>query len=120
MSFLKIFSQRKKPVLMSREGNLDKGLEKSKHLFFFRSHPAIAGTKVDDDVLDNLEEICCFRCWCENNLKIIPELKNVLPKINILVPKSLNEILQEIAVYYQKITGEATEFFVIPTKLSHV
>ena len=48
--FKKIFSKEKKETL-------DKGLEKSKTSFFDKFSKAVAGkSKVDDDVLDNLEE----------------------------------------------------------------
>ena len=52
MSFLKnIFSKEKKETL-------DKGLEKTKTSFFTKLSEAVAGkSKVDEDVLDNLEEI---------------------------------------------------------------
>ena len=58
--FKKIFSSDKKdPNLSEQEKKtLDKGLEKSKTTFFSKLSKAVAGkTKVDDDVLDNLEEI---------------------------------------------------------------
>ncbi|MDX1317473.1 MAG: signal recognition particle receptor subunit alpha, partial [Xanthomarina gelatinilytica] len=49
--FKKIFSSEKKETL-------DKGLEKSKTNFFNKLSKAVAGkSKVDDEVLDNLEEI---------------------------------------------------------------
>ncbi|HIB36296.1 MAG TPA: hypothetical protein EYO36_01800, partial [Mesonia sp.] len=49
--FKKIFSKEKKETL-------DKGLEKSKENFFGKLSKAVAGkSKVDDEVLDNLEEV---------------------------------------------------------------
>jgi len=52
MSFFKrLFSSEKKETL-------DKGLEKSKTTFFSKLSKAIAGkSRVDDEVLDNLEDI---------------------------------------------------------------
>ena len=51
VSIKKIFSKEKKETL-------DKGLEKSKDSFFGKLTKAVAGkSKVDDDVLDNLEEV---------------------------------------------------------------
>ena len=48
--FKKIFSKEKKETL-------DKGLEKTKSTFFDKLSKAVAGkSKVDDDVLDNLEQ----------------------------------------------------------------
>ena len=49
--FKKIFSSEKKATL-------DKGLEKSKSSFFEKLGKAVAGkSKVDDSVLDNLEQV---------------------------------------------------------------
>jgi fused signal recognition particle receptor len=49
--FKKIFSSEKKETL-------DKGLEPSKNSFLSKLTKAVAGkSKVDDDVLDNLEEV---------------------------------------------------------------
>ena len=49
--FKNLFSKEKKETL-------DKGLEKSKSSFFGKLSKAVAGkSKVDDDVLDELEEI---------------------------------------------------------------
>ena len=49
--FKKIFSKEKKETL-------DKGLEKTKSSFFDKMSKAVAGkSKVDEDVLDNLEEV---------------------------------------------------------------
>ena len=52
MGLFDIFSKKKK------EETLDKGLEKTKTSVFDKLTRAIAGkSKVDDDVLDNLEEV---------------------------------------------------------------
>ena len=51
MGFLNIFSKDKKE-------KLDKGLSKTKENVFSKLTRAVAGkTKIDDEVLDNLEEI---------------------------------------------------------------
>ena len=58
--FKKLFSSEKKePVITEQEKViLDKGLEKTKTSFFSKLTKAVAGkSKVDDEVLDNLEEI---------------------------------------------------------------
>ena len=61
MSFFKrIFSSEKKESGLTEQAKetLDKGLEKSKSSFFSKLTKAVAGkSKVDDEVLDNLEEI---------------------------------------------------------------
>ena len=63
MGFFSFFSKEKKETL-------DKGLSKTKESFFGKIARVIAGkTKVDDEVLDNLEEILitsvkrCFHLW---------------------------------------------------------
>ena len=51
MGFFSFFSKEKKETL-------DKGLEKTKEGFFSKLARAVAGkSKVDDEVLDNLEEV---------------------------------------------------------------
>ena len=58
--FKKIFSSEKKETAITEQAKetLDKGLEKTKTSFFSKLTKAIAGkSKVDDEVLDNLEEI---------------------------------------------------------------
>ena len=59
MSFFKrIFSSEKKDESLNEQEkqSLDKGLEKSKTTFFSKLSKAVVGkSKVDDEVLDNLE-----------------------------------------------------------------
>ena len=72
MSFFKrIFSSEKKETL-------DKGLEKSKTNFFSKLTKAVAGkSKVDDEVLDNLEEILVASdVGVNTTLKIITRIEN--------------------------------------------
>jgi hypothetical protein len=68
--FKKIFSSDKKETL-------DKGLEKSKTSFFSKLSKAVAGkSKVDDEVLDNLEEILVSSdVGVNTTLKIIQRIK---------------------------------------------
>ena len=48
----------RKYFLQKKKETLDKGLEKSKSSFFSKLNKAIAGkSKVDDEVLDDLEEV---------------------------------------------------------------
>ena len=60
--FKKIFSKEKKETL-------DKGLEKSKENFFGKLSKAVAGkSKVDDEVLDDLEEVLVTSVEIEKSL----------------------------------------------------
>ena len=80
MSFFKrIFSSEKKDESLNEQEkqSLDKGLEKSKTTFFSKLSKAVAGkSKVDDEVLDNLEEILVSFCeqfhWAIEVTKIQP------------------------------------------------
>ena len=77
--FKKLFSSDKKePVLNEQDKQtLDKGLEKSKTSFFSKLTKAVAGkSKVDDEVLDNLEEILVASdVGVDTTLKIIKRIE---------------------------------------------
>ncbi len=48
----------------NKKETLDKGLEKTKQSVFDKLTRAVAGkSKVDDDVLDDLEEVMCLMIW---------------------------------------------------------
>ncbi|MEY3498829.1 MAG: signal recognition particle-docking protein FtsY [Bacteroidota bacterium] len=109
--FKKLFSSEKKE-------SLDKGLEQSKTTFFSKLTKAVAGkTKVDDAVLDNLEEILISSdVGVNTTLKIITRIENHVSENKYLGTDELNGILRnEIASLLSETnSGEATEF-VIPT-----
>ncbi|REH01222.1 signal recognition particle-docking protein FtsY [Flavobacterium aquicola] len=117
--FKKIFSSEKKDSNLSQEAkqSLDKGLEKTKTSFFSKLTKAVAGkSKVDDDVLDNLEEILVSSdVGVNTTLKIITRIEKRVEEDKYLGTDELNQILRdEIAgLLSETNTGEATEF-VIP------
>ena len=78
MGFLSIFSKEKKE-------DLNNGLEKSKQSFFAKLAKTVIGkSKVDDEVLDNLEEVLVTSdVGVETTLKIIAS-----PATNIWVQDS--------------------------------
>ena len=88
--FKKIFSKEKKETL-------DKGLEKTKTTFFSKLSKAVAGkTKVDDDVLDNLEEVLVSSdVGVETTLKVIDRIEARVAKDKYLGTDELNKILRE-------------------------
>tara|TARA_B110000003_G_scaffold34355_1_gene31726 strand:- start:19463 stop:20455 length:993 start_codon:yes stop_codon:yes gene_type:complete len=88
--FKKIFSKEKKE-------SLDKGLEKSKSSFLSKLSKAIAGkAKVDDVVLDDLEEVLVSSdVGVETTLKIIDRIESRVSKDKYLGTEELNEILRE-------------------------
>ena len=109
--FKKIFSSEKKETL-------DKGLEASKTSFFTKLNKAVAGkSKVDDDVLDNLEEILVSSdVGVNTTLKIIQRIEARVAKDKYLGTSELNQILREeiAGLLSETNSGEATEF-TIPT-----
>src|SRR4030066_2250610 len=88
--FKKFFSQEKKETL-------DKGLEKTKTTFFSKLTKAIAGkSKVDDQVLDNLEEVLISSdVGVVTTLKIIERIEARVLKDTYLGTDELNSILRE-------------------------
>lgn len=88
--FKKIFSSEKKE-------SLDKGLEKSKTSFFDKLSKAVAGkSKVDDDVLDNLEEVLVTSdVGVDTTLKIIERIEARVARDKFLGTEELNVILRE-------------------------
>lgn len=107
--FKKLFSSDKKE-------SLDKGLEKSKTTFFSKLSKVVAGkSKVDDDVLDNLEEILVSSdVGVNTTLKIINRIEKRVSEDKFLGTSELNEILHdEIAgLLSETNSGEATEFII--------
>jgi len=115
--FKKIFSKEKKETL-------DKGLEKSKSSFFSKLSKAVAGkSKVDDDVLDNLEEVLVSSdVGVETTLKIIDRIEERVAKDKYLGTDELNSILrEEIAGLLSKTNvGNETEFTIPDNKKPYV
>mgnify|MGYP001296116662 CR=1 FL=1 len=97
--FKKIFSSDKTDPSKNEEAkkSLDKGLEKSKSSFFGKLSKAVAGkSKVDDDVLDNLEEILVSSdVGVTTTLKIITRIEARVAADKYLGTDELNRILRE-------------------------
>ncbi len=105
--FKKIFSKEKKETL-------DKGLEKTKNSFFTKLSKAVAGkSRVDDDVLDNLEEVLVSSdVGVETTLKIIERIEERVSRDKYFGTDELNSILREeiAALLARTNTGNETEF----------
>ena len=76
---------------------LDKGLEKTKVSFFSKITRAIAGkSKVDDDVLDNLEEVLVSSdVGVDTTLKIIDRIEARVARDKYVGTDELNDILRD-------------------------
>lgn len=102
-----IFSKEKKE-------NLNKGLEKTKESLLKKLSRAVIGkSKVDDEVLDNLEEVLITSdVGVDTTLKIIERIENRVSKDKYLNTAELNTILKdEIAgLLEENQTGEEFDF----------
>lgn len=90
MGLLNIFSKKKKE-------SLEKGLEKSKKNFLDKLSKAIIGkSRIDEAVLDNLEEILINSdVGIETTLKIIDKIETRVAKDKYVSTSELNEILKD-------------------------
>jgi len=107
MGFFSFLSKEKKE-------NLEKGLEKTKTSLFSRISKAVVGkTKVDSEVLDNLEEILVSSdVGVETTLKIIDRIEKRASRDKYLGTSELNTILKEeiAALLQENNTGDVPEF----------
>jgi fused signal recognition particle receptor len=90
MGIFDFFSKQKKE-------NLDEGLKKTKDSFLGKIARAVVGkSKVDEEVLDNLEEILITSdVGVETTLKIIDKIEARVKKDKVLGTEELNGILKE-------------------------
>ncbi|MCB0762644.1 MAG: signal recognition particle-docking protein FtsY [Flavobacteriales bacterium] len=108
--FKKLFSKEKKETL-------DKGLEKTKTSVFSKLSRAIAGkSKVDDEVLDQLEEILITSdVGVDTTLKIIERIEERVSRDKYLGTEELNGILrEEIAALLAEVDGGEDVEFTLP------
>ena len=110
MGFFSFFSKDKKETL-------DKGLSKTKESVFGKIARAIAGkSKVDDEVLDNLEEVLITSdVGVETTLTIIKRIEERVAKDKYVNTEELNGILRdEIASLLTENNTADTEGYEIP------
>jgi len=90
MAFFKGFSR-------TNKDNLDQGLKKTKESIFKKLSRAVAGkSKVDDGVLDNLEEVLITSdVGVDTTLKIIERIEGRVARDKYLGVDELNNILKE-------------------------
>ena len=90
MGLFGIFNKKKKETL-------DKGLERTQQSFFSKITKAVAGkSKVDDDVLDNLEEVLITSdVGIDTTVKIIERIQERVARDKYVTISELNGILRE-------------------------
>ena len=111
MGLFGLFSKNKKETL-------DKGLEKTKTSVFSKLTRAIAGkSKVDDDVLDNLEEVLITSdVGVDTTLKIIKRIEERVERDKYVSTSELNGILRdEIASLLAENNTEDLDDWDLPT-----
>lgn len=112
MGFFGLFSKDKKDTL-------NKGLEKTKQSFFSKLSRSIVGkSKVDDEVLDNLEEILITSdVGVETTLKIIERIEERVARDKFVSTDELNLILRdEIADLLEENNSDSVNDFTVPDK----
>ena len=110
MAWFNFFSKEKKETL-------DKGLSKTKEGVFSKLARAVAGKdRVDDDVLDNLEEVLITSdVGVDTTLRIIQRIEERVARDKYLGTSELNRILREEITALLTETGEDdVEDFTIP------
>lgn len=99
-----------------KKGSLDKGLEKTKENFFQKLGKAVAGkSKVDEEVLDELEEVLITSdVGVDTTIKIIKRIEGRVARDKYLNVDELNHILREeiAALLAENETADITDFIV--------
>lgn len=106
-----------------KKASLDKGLEKSKESFFSKLGKAVVGkSKVDEDVLDELEEILITSdVGVDTTIKIIDRIEQRVAKDKYLGTDELDRILkEEIAGLLSENNTEDLQDFDVPPHKPHV
>lgn len=107
MGFFGLFSKKKKETL-------DTGLEKTKQSFFDKLSHSVAGkSKVDDEVLDKLEEtLITSDVGVETTLKIIDRIEKRVAQDKYVGTGELNRLLKEeiAALLAENETEDGTSF----------
>ena len=110
MGIFSFFSKEKKETL-------DKGLSKTKENVFSKLTRAIAGkSKVDDEVLDNLEEVLITSdVSVDTTLKIIERIEKRVARDKYVTTQELTTLLRdEIATLLTENNTEDAESFTVP------
>jgi len=117
MGLFGLFSKEKKE-------NLDQGLSKTKESVFKKLSRAVVGkSKVDDEVLDNLEEVLITSdVGVETTLKIISRIESRVSQDKYMGIEELNNILKEeiAALLEENNSGDVSDFDLPESDLPYV
>lgn len=108
----------------TKKENLDKGLAKTKESVFKKMSRAVVGkTKVDDDVLDSLEEVLISSdVGVDTTIRIIERIEERVARDRYVNTGELNKILREeiAALLAENENSEAGDFDLPPDKKPYV
>ena len=110
MAFFGLFSKEKKE-------SLDKGLEKTKQNFLTKLTRSVIGkSKVDEEVLDDLEEVLLSSdVGVETTLKIIKRIEERVSRDKVLGTNELNTVLkEEVAALLAENDNDTPKEFNVP------
>jgi fused signal recognition particle receptor len=111
MGLFSVFTKEKKE-------RLEKGLSRTKESVFSRISKAVIGkSKVDDDVLDDLEEILITSdVGVDTTLRIIKRIEERVARDRYVGTEQLNQILKEeiAGLLAETVTSDTTEFRIPP------
>jgi len=113
MGLFDFFSKEKKE-------RLDEGLDKTRESVFSKLAKAVVGkSKVDDEVLDNLEEVLVTSdVGVETTLKIIKRIEARVARDKYVGTDQLNQVLrEEITALFEENNSTGAKEFVIPTEV---
>ncbi len=117
MGFFSFFSKEKKETL-------DKGLSKTKESVFSKIARAVAGkSKVDEEVLDDLEEVLVTSdVGVETTLKIIQRIEERIARDKYVTTEELNKILKEeiAALLAENNVSTVSNFDIVTDKYPYV
>ena len=114
---------KEEPVAEEEKNALDKGLQKTKKSFFSKLKSAILGkSKVDDEVLDDLEEVLITSdVGVETTIKIIERIEKRVEKDKYTSTEELDEILKdEIVKLLSENTSDLDAFDVPDDQIPYI
>lgn len=97
MGIFDFFSKKKEQIVEEQKESLEKGLEKTKEGFFGKLSRVIVGkSKVDDEILDELEEILISSdVGVQTTVKVIRRIEERVSRDKFVTTDELDRILRE-------------------------
>lgn len=124
MGLFDFFKKKAEPEIQEEKEALDKGLEKTKDGFFSKIGRAVVGkSKVDDEVLDELEEILLTSdVGVPTTLKIIQRIEERVERDKYVNTEELDQVLREeiAALLEENASSDVEHAFAEPKQKPYV